>query len=227
MQHFSISVLAFFKKLDSVSSVIKDEEDGYTEMLEMHLLYYKFNDADFIAYKKEKLAAAALRCYNMHEQYEMFCKYEKHLKSQQQRPGPAYCMQSPDIKSILLSCVKAELHFLEKKTMRCRRGGTNDRTLNPQQQSAEHPAYRIKTSLSVDGLAFLLRLLIEVAAIEGSPRKDLLLFICRSVGTPRTGSGPIGFESMLSKYKQPVQSTVEAIKALLKKMLKLLEEKYG
>lgn len=83
----------------------------------------------------------------------------------------------------------------------------------------------MKVSLSVDGLAYLIRLMVEAGVILAGSRSELMEFISRHVQTPGIGEGHLSVKSLNNKYKQVVQSTINAVRAALMRMLKILEGK--
>jgi|GEM_PF-1486501 len=215
----------------------KDEDTFHALLLE-HLLYLRFNSLTFLNYYKQQIVKEATQQYNVQEQYELLCRYENSLKTQQERTSQNYIPSAQSARIILLNCIKAEQKYLLKKVCGLRgvkvglRGygltvGEEQATAMDLSNRLDTSRYRIKTTLSVDGLAYLVRLLVEVGAINGSPRKDLLFFMSRSLETPGSNGQPLGLESLLSKYKRPVQSTANSTRVLLKKMLKILEDGFG
>lgn len=209
----------------------KEQENTFTSIVEEHLLYFQFNHPGFIKYYQQKITDQLRLMYSLPEQFDYLCRCEKQMKTQPERAGRGYDNQSPDAKTVLCLYIEAELQYLQRRMygygqMQIGAGERQGQAAGPVDRHGQ-PVYRIKTTLSVDGLAYLIRLLVEAGAITAAPKTELLQFICRHVETPRTALSHIGYQSLLSKYKQPVQSTAISTRALLKKMLNIIEENFG
>ena len=89
------------------------------------------------------------------------------------------------------------------------------------------PSYRIKTFLSVDRLAYLVRLLVECEAIDGNPRSELLAFIAGHVETANKSNAPLSEKSLKNKYKQVTQYTAHSVRAMLARMMVRIDEDFG
>jgi hypothetical protein len=223
------SLLGLCREQDASIYPRAEQEAQFNAAVEEHLLYMRFNHPAIIKYLQHKIAGQASQLFNLREQFELLCGYEKKLKTQQERVGLAYEPAGyGSVKDVLLLYVKAELKFLHK--MMCcydlSQAGNSGQAANLSKR-LERPAYRIKTTLSVDAFAYLIRLLVEAGAIDGAPKRELLRFLSEHVETPRSGVGPISLDSLINKYKQVVQRSADAIRTLLKRMLKLLEESFG
>jgi len=87
--------------------------------------------------------------------------------------------------------------------------------------------YRIRVLLSVEGLAYFFKLLYKAGALDAVPVARLVVAISKNFTTNRMGNGQLSSHSMMTKYKQVVQTTARSVRALLVKMLKLLDDEFS
>jgi hypothetical protein len=92
-------------------------------------------------------------------------------------------------------------------------------------QLTEHP--RIKVSFSVDTLAYFFKLLNKAGGLDIGTFTQLMMAVSKNFITPGIGDGYISTNSLTVKYKQVVQTTAQSVRALLVKMLKLLDQEFG
>lgn len=88
-------------------------------------------------------------------------------------------------------------------------------------------AYKVRTTMSVDCLAYLFRLMVEANLIEAGVKTELMRFIAANFETPGMNAGGLSAASIGTKYKQVVQSTATKVRAALKRMLKQLDGDFG
>ncbi|PTT00205.1 hypothetical protein DBR11_10575 [Pedobacter sp. HMWF019] len=211
--------LLYLKDLIESVLLLQYEEITFEEALKEHLLYYRFNHPEFWKYYSRKIESELSLLYDQQEKYERLCLYEKQLKAQQERSCANFIPVKESIKTMLLDFVKAELKFLQRKQMSFFSAGDH------RQLERKVNTYRMKVSLSVDGLAYLIRLMVEAGVILSGSRSELLEFISRHLQTPGIGAGHLSVKSLNNKYKQVVQSTINAVRAALMRMLKILDGK--
>ena len=96
----------------------------------------------------------------------------------------------------------------------------------PQQPPAEKP-YKIKTILSVESLAYLIKLMVEAKVIEAGVKTELFAFIASIFETPGTAENGISAGSFSTKYKNVVQATAATVRAKLARMILIIDEEFG
>jgi hypothetical protein len=96
-----------------------------------------------------------------------------------------------------------------------------------QQGSTANAGYKIRFLLSVDALAFFIKLLVQAKVIDGGVRTELLAFVAKVFITPGVSSTGISPGSLGVKYKQVVQRTAMNVRAALMKMVKTIDEEFG
>ncbi|WP_316811440.1 hypothetical protein [Pedobacter heparinus] len=87
-------------------------------------------------------------------------------------------------------------------------------------------SYRIEVAFSVDALAYFFKLLIAAGVVMADPKSQLFQFIARSFKTPGIGQGSVSAHSFTNKYNQVVQATAKTVRAMLVRMLKLLDKEF-
>jgi hypothetical protein len=91
--------------------------------------------------------------------------------------------------------------------------------------AAAPAAYKIRTSMSVDALACLLRLMVQAKVVEPGVKSELFAFGSGIFKMPGTGVGGISPHSFNNKYKQVIMSTADNAR-LLMRMIKIAEKEY-
>jgi hypothetical protein len=198
----------------------------FNQLLIDALIYMLYNEPAFEAYIKGRMLDTLAKLYSLSEKYEQLYLKEKSIKVLQERTTGCYDPQRPNLKLVLLTFVKAELKYLGKKQRVAMGTGAVAYTHSNKLQ-LQGPEYRMMVTLSVDSLAYLIRLLIEAGVIVANPRSELLQFLARHVQTPGIGHAYLSAKSLSTKYKQVVQSTANSVHALLSRMLKLLNKEFN
>ena len=195
---------------------------NYNDALTSRLLRHGFNAHAFIQYFKIKITTEMMEDYQIENQLETLYYYEKELRPRSEKVRFCYDSKIPACRSVLLSFVRAELDYLDKKHQYSSPKPNNKVTNNTPS------VYRIKTTLSVDGLAYLLRLLIEAEVIDATPKTDLMAFVGQHFQTRGIiGNGIISANSLTTKYNQITQSTAVGMRSLLVKMTKNIDDNFG
>lgn len=199
--------------------------EDFNQLLVECLIYLLFNDPVFESYVKAKLTEKFSTLYNLTEKVEALYQVEKSIKVLQERTTVCYDPQRQNLKVVLLAFIKAEIKFLTKKQ-------TSALMINSEGQMkkmnllSQVPEYRMKTTLSADSLAYLLRLLVEAGIIVALPRSELMNFVARHVQTPGIGQASLSPNSLGTKYRQVVQTTARNVNAALLRMLKILNKDF-
>ena len=209
------------KYIDTYIATLR--EGGSEEGLLYVLLCSGFNSAAFNRYYTQKIAQEIKTNHSVNCQLERLYDYEAQLRCLPKKPTIYYDIRNESIRATALKFVRAEIQCLHNKQKLSEPKVAALR----QAQSVQGSAYRIKTSLTVDGLAYLLRLLVEADVLEASPRTQLLAFIASNVQTRGKGDGSISPESLATKYRQVNQTTAIGVNSLLTKMAKHAQESFN
>lgn len=224
--------LAYVKNLQAALLEICNcpHKAAIQESLIHHLYGCNYNNTRFTKYLQDRITEKLAGVYEVAEQFKMLYSYQREFATNTYRKSAGcYDLKNRKNKEVMVDFINAELRYLEKKE------GLKVPAAQPVQvvlQNAVPAAvkalgYRIRTSLSVDSLAYLIRLLVEANAIEAAVKTELLAFIADIFQTPGMGDKGISAGSLGTKYKQVVQSTATRVRALLKKMLKQLDGDFG
>lgn len=212
--------------------------------LRKHLFYYNLNNAAHIEYHKNRIVASLAEEVDAEGEYYRLLEYQRMFGSWEQLQNSFYRVTREGIKSVLLRYVRNELQFRSQK--RLYQGitkpvplvnnllvplanteqvavNTTQLVLEPEQNNG----YKINALVSVDALAYFFKLLIMAGAVKAKPRSQLLLFVSRNFQTPGLGIKDISPLSLENKYKEVVQATANQVRALLQRMLSLLNNEFA
>ncbi|MCY1529656.1 hypothetical protein D9M68_648150 [compost metagenome] len=216
-EHNSYAQLKFLLKYsDLLVSFLQQaghQENAFTDQL----LHIGFNTPAFHHYVNQTIQAAVYTNFQIADQLEVLYTHEKNFLTMAKKPLLLYDRANEPGRTVLLKFISAEIDYLHKK-QQLHSTNENSTGIGP---------YRIKTSLSADGLAYLLRLLIECNAIEASPRTALMTFMAAHFQTCGKGSGNLSAYSLSTKYKQVTQHTAMGMKTLLRKMIHSIEHNFS
>ncbi|TDQ09978.1 hypothetical protein [Pedobacter metabolipauper] len=193
------------------------------------LLTLNYNPDAFVKYYRSRITRELSEIYELKEQFNYLYLEEKMLDSHPMRKYKlAFDRSRKKAREILILFVRAELSYLQKRESILHPDPvTMPVVVNPVAYSPRPgSSYKIRFSLSVDALAYLIRLMIQAKVIESGVRTELLSFIAGCVQTPGIGSNGISPTSLGVKYKQVVQSTANQIRAALKRMLHILDTEF-
>lgn len=223
----------YMKKLQyELIAVCKDSDQASIEgHLIALLIRQNYNSGNFIKYYQQQVMDKLAGCITEEEQLKYLRNLEDDFARDPYRKSPlSYDLKRKRVKHLLCELVSAELRLRREKAMLNRPAPIQPAYVTPQRNLSpgsvpEH--YKIRTPLSVDALAYLIKLMIGVKAIEPGVRTELMAFISRIFQTPGTGTNGISATSLETKYKQVVQSTAKNIRSVLVRMLKLLDDEFG
>ena len=197
------------------------ERELVDEQLRELLIYLNLNTAMHLKYYKKMIALQLSETFELQEQHELLCAYQKQFKSISPQRDTGFNPRQDSIKTMLLDFIRAELKYRLK----------TQQSLTTDQQQGSNMAwaqpltpYKIQVAFSVDALAYFLKLLIKAGLVQGNPRSQLLLFVSKTFRTTTTEK--ISSNSLSRKYDQVVQTTARAVRLVLVRMLKILDEEF-
>ncbi|WP_316815853.1 hypothetical protein [Pedobacter nyackensis] len=215
--------LAYIKSLQvSVTELCEDmEREEGDEKLKELLIYLNLNTAAHVKYYKKNINTELAGIFDLQEQDELLYAYQKQIKSINPQRNTGFTPFQDSIKTTLLNYIRAEIKYREKIRPAAsadpyqRIGGIWPMPPDP---------YKIQVSFSVDALAYFFKLMIRVGLVNGTPKTQLLQFISKSFKTVAMDS--ISTTSLSRKYDQVVQTTAKAVRVVLLRMLKILDEEF-
>ncbi|MGF1925183.1 MAG: hypothetical protein ACQUHE_13475 [Bacteroidia bacterium] len=206
--------------IDKLIALFKEEKSEENQLYS--LVQTGFNTRGFYRYFKENITEKVYTNLTTNTQLEILYDYEKLLLGGPKKAEDAYDQSMPNCRTALLRFIKAEINCLHKKQQL-----HTEIVDTTHAQTASPTKYRIKTTLTVDGLAYLLRLLVEAEVIEANPRNQLIAFIASNFQTRGKGEGVISAESLSTKYRQVNQTTALNVRSVLLKMVKQAKESFN
>jgi len=86
--------------------------------------------------------------------------------------------------------------------------------------------YKVAFSMSVDALAYFVKLMVNSGMIEAGVREQLIKYITEHFRTPGTSNSGIAAGSFRTKYKNVTQTTSVSVRASLMAMIKLIDKEF-
>lgn len=189
------------------------------------LLRMNFNTAGFIAYNIAEFDREMAEIYEVQEKYHFLYEQEKQFDRLRYKHRDMEFEPAMDgLRYLMLKYVRTELAYLNRQHKRC---SAPVMPVADIRQGVETEIYKVKVSFSVDALAYFFKLLIKAGAVEEGSKSKLLLLLAKHFQTPGIGNGTISINSINTKYKQVVQTTAKGVRALLVRMLKLLDDEFN
>lgn len=215
--------LAYMKGLqESLSSLCNiTEKEEINERIKEHLFHHNLNTAAHVGYYKKEVQHQLGETFDVLEQQQLLYAYQKQFKSWPQQKTSGFSPKNEGIKASVLSFISAEIKYLAKKLKDGLLSASTPTGMSP------HNNYRVPVSFSADALAYFFKLLTKVGVINGGAKTQLLLFISKNFQTPGIGTGILSVTSLDSKYRQVVQRTADAVRVVLARMLKTLDEEFA
>jgi len=188
------------------------------------LLQVNLNTSAHVEYYKKKIALAVEPQYKERQKLENLWLFKKQFDPRRQRKGMYFDKQNRSIRTIMLDYLQAEIEYLEKQQEK------EVALVQPVEQFSAGikpvgflQVERLKLTLSVDVLAFFLRLLLAEGVFSSS-REKVLRFVAQTMETPGTSTRGIAFNSLDTKSKQVVQTSITALRAMLVRLIKMIDD---
>lgn len=211
--------IAALEKLQKwIMELCVGRNSNITDELKDLLIRADFNTTGFIQYCQSWIAADVAECYELKEKYDLLYEYERYYRTLHiKHRAIKFLPGQPKVKDQLLAFVKAELDCMVKKERSMHEKDADAITICPS---------RIPVSISVDTLAYFFKLLVKVKVIRDTGKNTVLLFLAKSFQTPGIGDAEISPNSLDSKYRQVTKNTAIAVRAMLMRMLKELDQEF-
>lgn len=212
-QFFSFRRLIYLKYLVKCLFKILEEpqQQDYSQTIYELLIYLNFNNHHFVQYSVTKVKSELERKDSLQSQLEHLSLVIKNLSQSQVKPDYALKPGRTNIKILLLNWLEDEVHYIEKRrqlTFMIPPGTQND--------IVDIDA-KIKTTLSVPQLAYIIRILKEEGIIVNDNKAELIRFFSKHFSSAHNEN--ISGESLRSKYFAFEDSTVKHVQGILNKLL--------
>ncbi len=192
---------------DLLSNNVLESESSIREVL----FYFNFNDDDFVAYLFDKLKGVS-ESFGLNKEKISALRYEQ--KNVNQLRSKLNCYLSPNMPSLkeqVNSWLEEEIKFLQTEP-----------TFSVPIKTENEADNKIQTSLSVSKLDLLIRLMVVDKIITNRVVAQVLRIVIRTVASAQAEN--IGFSSFESKYHKPDRGTISAVKELLFRWIKILNQ---
>ncbi|WPQ60681.1 hypothetical protein SIO70_20220 [Chitinophaga sancti] len=181
------------------------QPDSLPEDVDALLLYMNFNDSMYLKYKLQLLSVEINSHPTTHQQLTQTKWLLKMNNQQQEQYGYAYNIDQLSLKDQISDWLMHESEFLEYKIK-------IDETM-PSQEVARWHNFKVKVDLSVNELAFLLRLMIEHGLILNNNKSEVAEFFARYFAT--NNQPAISADSLRRKMYDYSAASIETVKQLL------------
>lgn len=150
--------------------------DSFSENVEELLLYMNFNHKQYTAYKLKQLSEMIHSLPTTHQQLSRTKWLLKINKQQQEHAGFQYCHHCSSLKEQISDWLKHESEYLEYQTL------YPDETIT-KEEIARWQSFKVKMKLSVNELAFFLRVMMENGLIQNQNKTEVADFFARFFST--------------------------------------------
>lgn len=198
-----------------------DREEADEKLREL-LICLNLNTAAHMRYYKKHIATQLAETFDLQEQDELLYAYQKQFRSVTPQGDTGFNPRHDSIKSTLLDYIRAEIKYRVKIRP----------VISADPYQAGKPIwpmppdlYKAQVAFSVDALAYFVKLMVRAGLLNGGPKTALLQFFAKSFKTVSTDS--ISAMSLSKKYDQVVQTTAKAVRVVLIRMLKILDEEFN
>lgn len=211
-----------------IRSSMSGRYDNATVALSEYLQRSNFNTGGFLLYCKKQFDQLMESQSGPVEAYSKLCDLEKMYKTAcYKKYAEPYEPRLPRVKAALLKCVRAEMDCLRKKERGLAKAVIVLNASPPVWNSTGEKGdacEKLSVSLSVEQLTYFFKLLIAVGLVRNPSKASVLRFLARHVETPGAISRDISLKSLDNKYSQVARSTVLAMRVILMKMVRQIDE---
>ncbi|RYF26682.1 MAG: hypothetical protein EOO42_00920 [Flavobacteriales bacterium] len=191
------------------------------EILINYLIFLNFNSHGIIRYVTDAMEKLLSECLNEKDQYEYLCLREMEVLRLTVKNESGFEPVEDSVKAQLLAYISAGIVFYHRNQV-FENPNAKTNVMTPGLAN-----YRVKLNISVDSLAYLIRLLVAAGVIDGEHKSKVMLFFAQHFQTPGIGDASLSANSLNTKSKQVVQRTAINLLAIVKKMQKLINQDFN
>ena len=177
------------------------------------LIQINFNEAAFFEYYIRGIKVYIENSNDYNLWIKQLSSQEKYIKQLIVHPGIAFHKELPSIQVQLITWIEEEINFLKASVI-------NQQI--PLQPVTHKPDDKIHLSVSVNVLAFLLKLFVAGGIITNTNQSDVIRFFARHCKTSKQED--VSFDSLYNKYHQPNSSTIKITRDLFATLMQLISK---
>jgi hypothetical protein len=207
----------YAKELQKELFTLMDRADpgkDINEELKNLIFYLNCNSVKSFAYHTHHIDELLNQAETKTEVIEKLSYLLKEINQAQVKPGIGYNVNVPTLKAQLNNYIIEEIEHLQRVHQFTNSSGAR-------MPESVTPNFKINLDLSVAQVACLIRVFIEAKIIVNQNITELLKFLAKVLVSKKAES--ISYDSLRSKYYNVEQSTKEAVKRTLLKMISHIE----
>lgn len=211
----SLQELSYYERLLKHVYIIllKKPRTMLGKELSKALIQINFNDAAFFEYYVRGIKMLIENITDNDLRIKELGSQEKYLKQLVVHPGIAFHKHLHSIQVQLITWIEEEINFLKTTVI-------NQQV--PLQPVPHKPDDKIHLSVSVNVLAFLLKVFVAGGIITNTNQSDVIRFFARHCKTSKQED--ISFDSLYNKYHQPNSSTIKITRDLFATLMQLISK---
>ncbi|MEJ7556657.1 MAG: hypothetical protein WKF66_00010 [Pedobacter sp.] len=211
--------------MSGIATTLEQCRDRTDDWLREWLININHNSESFTNYLKANMLK---RLYEVEDIDEKLLFLNQHLGWLRNRSVtkklPLFDKNKATIYDVMHSFLTSEISFVQSMILKARPPYVNYKNQAKSGSAPDH--YKVAFNLSVESLAYLIKLMVNTGVIEDGIREQLFRYISGNFQTPGTVNSGISAESFKTKYKNVTQTTAIAVKASLMAMIKLIDKEF-
>jgi hypothetical protein len=196
--------------LNELQAIFQEGVVVSTQIIVDLLFRLNFNAVPFFNYSILRIEEELAKKQRTEDKLLLLYHYHKLYKQAVVQAYTAYNTNLPGIKDQVVVWLKEEIAYYEKIQ-------EIDKQAEKQSSVVQEPSVKLKTSLSVAQIAYLMRVMYEAEVISNEHQWEIARFVSESTCTEK--SSKISYESLYSKYYNVENSTYKTIKEVIIRML--------
>jgi len=186
--------------------LINDKVSNYDNEIFNLMIYLNFNAYHFLTYSTKLICNEIQNLSSLTAQLEHLSYWIKRINQLQVKPGFAFKCNRNSIHDQLSTWLVEELHFVEKKKQLTL-------MIPPADSAAAKDDFKVITILSVQQLAYTIRIFKEAGIITNSNQSELMRFFSKHFSSARNEN--VSPASLRVKYYNLEESTINSIQEVL------------
>jgi hypothetical protein len=211
--------------MSGIATTLEQCRDRTDDWLREWLININHNSESFTNYLKANMLK---RLYEVEDIDKRLLFLNQHLGWLRNRSVtkkcPLFDKNKATIHDVMHSFLSSEISFVQSMILKSRPPYVTNQEPLKSLSAPDH--YKVAFNLSVDSLAYFVKLMVNAGIIEDGVREQLFRYISGNFQTPGTTNAGISAGSFKTKYKNVTQTTAVAVKASLMAMVKLIDKEF-